>query len=229
MAQQRKPFTADSLRVPPSLDDVLAYRRWYDEIAAGSAMPEGYQRFLQKVNASRLVQLLCSETSYDLAWRHALRTQIGVMWETFRYPQLTKRTQGKGRPQHFHSENFTFHMCVLDRIVHGLLGDTDAYGRFSKHFNTTAKLLRDFFPEQCRESWTDDKASEKKRPRRRRARERITLHLRKHPSAERAVRSLAEARVAALSQDEQFRQGRLAPAPGHDSGPPPSSISIRLG
>ena len=229
MAQRRKPFTADSLRVPPSLDDVLAYRRWYDEIAAGSAMPEAYQRFLQKIEASKLVQLLCSETSYELAWRHALRWQLGVMWEHFRYPQLTHRIKRRGRPPHFSSEDFTFHMCVLDRIVHGLLGFTDAHGRPSKHYATTAKLLQDFFPEHCRESWTDDKASEEKRPRRRRARDRITLHLRKHPSAERAVRSLVEARVAALSQDEQFRQGRLAPAAEHDSGPPPSSISIRLG
>ncbi len=219
----------DHSHVSPSLDEVLAYRRWYDEIAAGSAMSEGYQRFLKKIEDSKLVQLLCSETGYELAWRHALRWELGVMWETFRYPQLTKRIKQRGRPAHFSSEDFTFHMCVLDRIVHGLLGDTDAYGRLSKHYATTAKLLQHFFPEHCREPWTEDKASEEKRSRRRRARDRITLHLRKHPSAERAVRSLVEARVAALNQDEQFRQGRLAPAAGHDSGSPPSLISIRLG
>ena len=77
------------------LSDVLAYWRWYCERVAGTAVPEIYQQFVQKIASSKVLQRLCSDQLHDLKWRHALREQLGAMWEQFRYPQRTIKKLSK--------------------------------------------------------------------------------------------------------------------------------------
>ena len=78
------------------LSDVLAYWRWYGERAAGIALPEIYQQFVQKIASSKVLQRLCSDQLHELKWRHALREQLGAMWEQFRYPQPPSRNRRTG-------------------------------------------------------------------------------------------------------------------------------------
>jgi hypothetical protein len=80
----------------PLLSDVLAYWRWYGERAAGTALPEIYEHFVQKIASSKVLQRLCSDQLYELKWRHALREQLGAMWEQFRYPQPPSRNRRTG-------------------------------------------------------------------------------------------------------------------------------------
>jgi hypothetical protein len=94
------------------LSDVLAYWRWYGERAADTALPEIYQQFVQKIASSKVLQRLCSDQLHELKWRHALREQLGAMWEQIRYPQRTIKKLAKARPAHF-AGDFTFYMCVL--------------------------------------------------------------------------------------------------------------------
>lgn len=58
-------------------------------------LPEIYQQFVQKIASSKVLQRLCSDQLHELKWRHALREQLGAMWEQFRYPQPPSRNRRK--------------------------------------------------------------------------------------------------------------------------------------
>jgi len=112
MARHKKSIPQHPRSFPPLLSDVLAYWRWYGERAAGTALPEIYQQFVQKIASSKVLQRLCSDQLHELKWRHALREQLGAMWEQIRYPQRTIKKLSKARPAHF-AGDFTFYMCGL--------------------------------------------------------------------------------------------------------------------
>src|SRR6266852_5288114 len=95
---QEEHSAASSLFSTIILSEVLAYWRSYGERAAGTALSEIYQQFVQKIASSKVLQRLCSDQLHELKWRHALREQLGAMWEQFRYPQRTIKKSSKARP-----------------------------------------------------------------------------------------------------------------------------------
>ena len=92
---QEEHSAASSLFSTIILSEVLAYWRSYGERATGTALSEIYQQFVQKIASSKVLQRLCSDQLHDLKWRHALREQLGAMWEQFRYPQRTIKKLSK--------------------------------------------------------------------------------------------------------------------------------------
>jgi hypothetical protein len=167
---------------PPDLNNVLAYWRWYDEVAAGSALPTSYQQVVELIASSKFLQLLCSSTTYALEWRHALRAHLGMMWEHGRFP--------------LPDDEFTEQICVLDRLVHGMVGPVDARGSPSKHWGLTTQLMQHFFPNPPGESWDAN-----------RLQGRVARWLKSNPAHELQVLAKVEARRMALTQHEEFRRG----------------------
>ena len=204
----------------PLLSDVLAYWRWYDEMAAGAALPESYQQFTQKIAASFVLPGLCSDQRHDLRWRHALRAQLGAMWEQFRYPQMTIKKSSKGRPAHFQGD-FTFQLCVLDTIIIHLLSSPEGTVRRPNHWPITARLMREFFRDKCREKdgWTGA-----------RVKARVNLYLRKHPNDVQDIRLLTEARAEAARLHAELVDAELKArrTPRKPTGPSPTAIVFKL-
>ena len=117
MARDKKSIPQHPRSFPPLLSDVLAYWRWYDERAAGTALSEIYQQFVQKIASSKVLQRLCSDQLHELKWRHALREQLGAMWGQFRYPQLTIKKSSKGRPAYLRVTLHSTCACCAPRTT----------------------------------------------------------------------------------------------------------------
>lgn len=204
----------------PLLSDVLAYWRWYDVLAAGATLPETYQHFDRKIAHSMVLNRVCSDQSYELRWRHAVRAQLGAMWEKFRYPQLTIKKPLRGRPAQYQGD-FTFHLCVLDTIIINLFGSPERTVQRPNHWPTTATFMREFFPDKCREKdgWTGA-----------RVKARVNLYLRKHPNDVKDIRLLTEARAEAARLhaelvDAELKAQRTTPRP---KGSGPTAIVLRF-
>ncbi|MEO7861922.1 MAG: hypothetical protein ABIU05_16095, partial [Nitrospirales bacterium] len=146
--------------------------------ASGSALPENYPRFLELIESSDLLQRLCSSNNYALDWRHALRTQLGVMWEHNRYP--------------LPHDDFTGQIAVLDRLIQGMIGPRDTSEASSMHWDFTAQLLQHFFSYQNPEPWHADAV-----------RMRVENWLAKTHAVEREVTLIVETRLMALSKHEE--------------------------
>ena len=205
----------------PLLSDVIAYWRWYDELSAGAALPESYQQFVQKIASSFVLPRLCSDPRHELRWRHALRAQLGAMWEQFRYPQMTLKKSSKGRPSHYKGD-FTFQLCVLDTIIIHLLNSHEGTVQRPNHWPITARLMREFFRDKCREidGWTGA-----------RVKARVNLYLRKHPDDVRDIRLLVEARAEAARVHAELVDAELRArrTPLKPKGPGPTAIVLRFG
>ena len=171
---------------PPHTSDVLVYWCWYDKVAAGSALPPSYQQFVELIASSKFLQLLCSSTTYALEWRHALRAHIGMMWEQGRFP--------------LPYDEFTTQICVLDRLVHGMVGPVDQSGTPSKHWDLTTQLLQHFFPHPGGDPWDAP-----------RLKQRVAQWMESTPARERQVLAVVEARLMKLTQHEEFCQTDTKP------------------
>jgi hypothetical protein len=95
MARHKKSIPQHPRSFPPLLSDVLAYWCWYGERAAGTALPEIYQQFVQKIASSKLLQRLCSDQLHVLKWRHALREQLGQCGSSFAILSAPSRNRRK--------------------------------------------------------------------------------------------------------------------------------------
>ena len=163
-----------SAEAPPPPIKVLAAWRWYDWAVSGDSSPAACRAFDQKISESKTLQNLCANELYDLVWRHAVRAQLGAMWQYAHVPRLTVRTQKKrGRPAHADGD-FSADLCVLNTLIIKACGEDNRRRQESRHWAKTASLLRTFFPEQCREAdgWTAA-----------RVKARVNLHLRQHVDA----------------------------------------------
>ncbi|TKB91792.1 MAG: hypothetical protein E8D41_09975 [Nitrospira sp.] len=235
-----KNISQNDYLLPPRPIDVLDCWRWYDKAAAGDALPEKYKTFEQRTASSKALQNMCTNPDYELKWRHALRSQLGAMWVQFdpQYPPLTVKKPSKGRPAHYDGD-FTFNLCVFNTIILKLLGESDAQRQQSRHWAVTAKLLRKFFPGQCRESdgWTSA-----------RVKARVNGYLRTHLDAAESIRkrpdlgeywhafgsrkiaAVVEARAASMERlidfiDSELKDRRTPPKP---KGPGPTAIVLKF-
>lgn len=224
--------------LPPSpAKDVLGCWLWYDRMTTSPSAPAD-NSFEQNVSQSKTLQHLCSDSTCPLEWRHALVSQLRAMWAFTKFPNMTQRRPGRGRPAHY-EQDFTFHLCVLHTIVLKLLGENDTERQQSHHWETTAQLLRIFFPNHCREAdgWT-----------RERVKARVNLYLREHLDAverlrrqsglaeywtaygSRKIASVVEARSRAMERlieyidaiiaDRRAKRTTQAPADSIDLGIP---------
>lgn len=218
MTRHKKKIPQDPRSLPPLLSDVLAYWRWYDELAAGTALPETYLDFVQKIESSKVLPRLCSDHRHELRWRHALRAQLGAMWEQFRYPPLTIKKSSKGRPAHFKGD-FTFHMCVLDTIIINLLNSPEREDRRPNHWPITATLMSEFFRDKCREKdgWTGA-----------RVKARVNLYLREHPNDVKDIRLLTEARAEAAGRHAELVDAEMTHKKPRRSESGPTAIVFKL-
>ena len=210
-------MTRDKRNIP-LLSDVLAYWRWYDALAGGNALPETYQHFVRKIADSKVLQGLCSDQHHELRWRHAVRGQLGAMWEKFRYPQPTIQKPLKGRPAQYQGD-FTFHLCALDTIIINLLSSPGRTAQRPNHWPTTAALMREFFPDKCREKdgWTGA-----------RVKARVNLYLRKHPIDEKYIRLRTEALGEVASRHAELVDAELRDKEPRKRQPGPTKIILKF-
>jgi hypothetical protein len=163
-----------STEILPPPTKVLACWQWYDWTVSGDFSPAACRAFDRKVSESKTLQRFCANEMYDLAWRHAVRSQLGAMWQYIQFPRLTiRKPKKRGRPAHSDGD-FTFDLCVLDTLIVKACGESADRRQESRHWAVMASLLRTFFPDQCREAdgWTPA-----------RVKARVNLYLRQHEDA----------------------------------------------
>jgi hypothetical protein len=127
-------------RVPPDPELVKTYWQWWHEVIMWPAAPRTFRTFWEKVEASTVLDLWCTHSSFERKWLHALLYHLGQMWSG-------------GRKRMDLDEDILRGVCVLDLIVQGLLPAENAQGHPVENWERSALIRRaDTYLEQQRPS-----------------------------------------------------------------------------
>jgi hypothetical protein len=137
---------------PDPHEDPLGYHRWWSKHVMWPAAPKTFNEFWKKVDSYKRFNQWAEDHSVRF-WFDVLIQHLIDMWEEGRGELRAEpiRNGRPGRPKV--QENIQFQLCVLDSVIHGLLGPCDQHGRGSQHWLESVKILKHFFPEQFPTTW----------------------------------------------------------------------------
>src|SRR5690349_7906702 len=129
-------------RAPDPDKHPLNYHRWWSKHIMWPAAPETFNEFWKKGDSCKQFHDWFRDRSVRF-WFHSLMQHLIEMWEDSRgiLKATPIRTGRRGRPRI--KENIELQLCVLDSIIHGLLGPNDPDGRKSpRHWLEAVALLK---------------------------------------------------------------------------------------